>query len=454
MKLRRRWKLFWMLFGPLVILLVVRRWDPPFEDPGLGEPPAPIPAEDNAYPELMRIGQKLVDQGLTWRKMELASLLADPQRGWPHVEALLASNRWVFTELTAAVERPGCRDEATTTDLMREAMTNVGILKEFLSLALSHALHLDQLGEAAELVRLKIAFSRHLAAHPRSLMASMVLNSLRQRVCTWVRKVSHHPGVEKLALTRIADGMALLCPDSGEYQSILGGEYDFIAKTLRDAERPGQIFQQWRQELGNTSPYRHLNHPVFDWMMPRLFYLPNQTRRELWQLFTSLRPMGDTPAVEPACLAILAPLSTRHEDIQRMPILTHLRGNFLGEQLVFSQWIYDFHRSWMLQRATIELTRAYVALHRYRREHGDFPPDLQALCPVSLPAVPIDWFDGSPLHYDRQRKVIFSSWPVGAKDNPEMGRNLAELPPLLHPVKDNGRTVLFLEGPVEEGGTN
>jgi hypothetical protein len=446
MKMRRRWKLFWMLFGPLVVLLVVRRWDPPFVDPGLGETPAPpLAAEDNSYSELLRIGQKLVDQGLTRGDLELAPLLADPQRGWPHVEALLASNRWVFTELAAAVARPGCRDEATTTDFMVQAMVNFGSLKEFLSLALSRALLHDQMEEAAELVRLNLAFCRHVADHPRSLMASMILNSLRQRVCTWVRKVSHHPGVEESALASIAEGLERLRPDPHEYQSVLRGEYEFIVKQMRDAEQSGQIFQEWRQELGSTSPYRHLNHPIFDWMMPRLFYLPNQTRRELWQYFTSLMPLGDTPAVDPACLSVQASWRKKQETFKLMPILTHLRGNFLGEQLVSSEWIQNFHQSWMLHRGTIELTRAFVALHRYRREHGEFPLDLQALCPVYLPALPVEWFDGSPLHYDRDQKVIFSSWPVNERLRPELGNNLADLPPLLFPVKDNGLSVLFLE---------
>jgi hypothetical protein len=53
-----------------------------------------------------------------------------------------------------------------------------------------------------------------------------------------------------------------------------------------------------------------------------------------------------------------------------------------------------------------------VALGRYRRVHGELPPDLESLLAAtpSLDALPLDPFSGEPLRYDRARRLL---WSVG-----------------------------------------
>lgn len=54
------------------------------------------------------------------------------------------------------------------------------------------------------------------------------------------------------------------------------------------------------------------------------------------------------------------------------------------------------------------LLRVQVALERYRQETGEFPPDLAALVPRFLDAIPVDRLDGQPLRYDPEAGVIYS----------------------------------------------
>ena len=55
-------------------------------------------------------------------------------------------------------------------------------------------------------------------------------------------------------------------------------------------------------------------------------------------------------------------------------------------------------------QARVDLLRLAVALRLYRREHGSYPADLNALQPQYLPAVPLDPFMNKPFIYRREGK--------------------------------------------------
>ncbi|MFA0769359.1 MAG: hypothetical protein OXFUSZZB_002687 [Candidatus Fervidibacter sp.] len=58
------------------------------------------------------------------------------------------------------------------------------------------------------------------------------------------------------------------------------------------------------------------------------------------------------------------------------------------------------------------VTEVALALRLYRKEHGRYPEDLQALVPKFLPSVPSDPYDGKPLRYRKLQKG-FKVWSVG-----------------------------------------
>ncbi len=65
----------------------------------------------------------------------------------------------------------------------------------------------------------------------------------------------------------------------------------------------------------------------------------------------------------------------------------------------------------------IEVTRqiaiAEIALKRYQLRHGSYPPDLAALVPDLLPAIPRDPVDGRPLRYRRNADAAFLLYSIG-----------------------------------------
>jgi hypothetical protein len=58
--------------------------------------------------------------------------------------------------------------------------------------------------------------------------------------------------------------------------------------------------------------------------------------------------------------------------------------------------------------AQLQATRTILALRAYQLTHGNLPANLNALVPEFLDAVPVDDFDGQPLRYSVDRKIIYS----------------------------------------------
>jgi hypothetical protein len=58
--------------------------------------------------------------------------------------------------------------------------------------------------------------------------------------------------------------------------------------------------------------------------------------------------------------------------------------------------------------AQLQATRTILALRAYQLTHRNLPQDLSALVPEFLDEVPVDDFDGQPLRYSAERKIVYS----------------------------------------------
>ena len=64
----------------------------------------------------------------------------------------------------------------------------------------------------------------------------------------------------------------------------------------------------------------------------------------------------------------------------------------------------------------VTATRVILALRAHQLMKGDLPSSLDALVPAFLDEVPLDNFDGQPLRYSREKRLV---WSVGTdlRDN-------------------------------------
>lgn len=87
-------------------------------------------------------------------------------------------------------------------------------------------------------------------------------------------------------------------------------------------------------------------------------------------------------------------------------------GNAVGRVLIAA--VYPATDRVVKQRCHMECDRAglrlAIACQRYERKNGRLPAKLDDLAPEFIEAVPSDPFDGQPLRYSRERRIV---WAVG-----------------------------------------
>ena len=87
-----------------------------------------------------------------------------------------------------------------------------------------------------------------------------------------------------------------------------------------------------------------------------------------------------------------------------------LSGNWTGQILYYMMMPALANSLERKSRNDVQLqaTRTILALRAYQLEHGNLPPDLNALVPEFLDAVPVDDFNGQPLRYSAEKKIVYS----------------------------------------------
>ena len=112
--------------------------------------------------------------------------------------------------------------------------------------------------------------------------------------------------------------------------------------------------------------------------------------------------------------------------------------NSIGETLVdFSTSQFLFAEHICRERFSLQATAVLLALRAYQKSRGRLPNSLKELVPEYLSSVPLDPFDGKPLRYSKEKKIIYC---VG-KDLVDSGGNRERGP--WYKWKDPGFPIAF-----------
>jgi len=83
--------------------------------------------------------------------------------------------------------------------------------------------------------------------------------------------------------------------------------------------------------------------------------------------------------------------------------------NFAG---FFVEFMFGRHDALLVKKCEgqthLVLANIAIACELFRRKHGELPESLDALAPEFLEKVPNDPFDGKPLRYSKEKKIIYS----------------------------------------------
>ncbi|MHB8652150.1 MAG: hypothetical protein ACYC8S_03375 [Minisyncoccota bacterium] len=86
------------------------------------------------------------------------------------------------------------------------------------------------------------------------------------------------------------------------------------------------------------------------------------------------------------------------------------------------------------ENTLIATTRTIIGIKAFKNDTGSYPQTLEQLVPNYLPSVPIDPFDGKPLRYSPEKKIIYSVGKDGVDSGGSSGDDWKTMPDPTFPI--------------------
>ena len=236
---------------------------------------------------------------------------------------------------------------------------------------------------------------------------------------------------DPMALRELVTGLPPLeVGDTAIVEAVLS-EYEW-AKTAGDRD--------WdlREVLENT-PLLGFEDPSgrFFWFEPEYFHRKNETRRLTLEAHTEHLENAALPTIQWRT-SVLDQLNT----VEGNRVFRQMHPNAVGHLLAWQGYV--LFEDWMLlhrsSQLMLRLMQTVAAVRAYELEKGSLPPDLRALVPGYVKAVPKDPYDRQPVRYRPLERIVYG---VGIDGN-------APGVPSINPFSDPGNPTLTIPGGAEE----
>jgi hypothetical protein len=365
-------------------------------DKELQFPRASIPEGSNAFDVLQTASSHL------WWPEKQSEQLYDLTRDTNWNDALastvLASNRESLADWDAAAKLPDFQvPETTNFDDLAPYLSDWKQLAEVAEVRGNVLLHNGQDKEAFDEMMSIVQLGRRMQnAHGPLIdyLVGLAVNGMG------LNQMRHWVGKTHLTADQLKDYIRELQLDPSEegaaFANTIRGEYQFQIGML-EALRQGKITNADSDDF-YPQPMRFL--PVFN--------------------------ISRTKALFAEGNLILVKAAPHHFNETKLPDFDSSRrgvasmilsGNAVGQILYYMAMPGVIPSLAKKSQGDVQLqaTRIILALRAYELTHGNLPTDLSALVPEFLDVVPVDDFDGQPLRYSAERKIVYS-----------VGRNLKD----------------------------
>jgi hypothetical protein len=378
----------------LAIVLPVAGWiafhldDPPIDDADLRIAYPPLSDRENGAPLLDALAARVQwpEEENAWERAK--ALLAG--KAWDEALArdLLAKNEGLLPEAEriVAMHRIQVRPREPYSSELDQGWNWCRMTSVYALRAIAAARHGDSEGAREDVARM-LRFARAVEAAERAdttLLAAAGCVRRQARRALGAVLASASPGAE--ASRRWTAELEALRPLPSSWRAALAEDYVARSAVLR------------------TRPPKEWHVPGNPWWTPdRYLFKPNASD-QLWAEHTRrLQRWSEKPcSVAPA--PALVPESS-HEAFRLL--LSPNGGGKLGFAIAlpYSLELAD-------HRCRIESDHAalvaLVAVRAYEVEHDSLPSSLEALIPRYIDQLPRDGFDGAPLPYDAERRLLWT----------------------------------------------
>jgi hypothetical protein len=393
-----------LVFGFFLVFFSSRFFNsrdiPPVNDSYLRLSKIEIPKSENAFYEFMRAHD---ESRLPADTKVLSDLLKN--RDYKAIGVILKQNERVFPIIEKALklpvfQSPQLQDPSKVN--FNTKFSEYTKLRKLAHLCIVKADYLFEKGkekEAFDWILKGMKIGQMIEESPRPLLVTYLVGVACKEIgLKEIRKLVSKTNLPPEELKFYAEAILDFEPSDEAFIQGVKMEYALAENFLRkieEASKARSIYEKIKKEEGWDKSFdflvRHLGEP---------YYLPNETRliyveklRRLISYAKKLYKDADVSSLE------LPP--------PRGFIL--FRRNLAGKAWIailmpiYPNTLYRHFTLKFSNRATAIL----LALKAYKREKGHLPESLSELVPKYLSKIPIDPFDGQPLRYLREGKVIY-----------------------------------------------
>jgi hypothetical protein len=388
-----RFKLFRIGLGLFVLLyafLMVRSLIPAtIHDQELQLPRADIPAGANAFDVL-----QTANSHRWWpdtRSQQLDDLTRDTNWDDALASTVLASNRETLAGWDTAAKLPDFQvPEISNFDYSFLYLPNWRELAQVAEVRVNYLSHHGQDKEAFDEMMTIVKLGRRMQnAHGPLIdyLVGLAVNSMG------LNQMRYWAGKAQLTADQLKDYIRQLQLNPDEegdaFANTIKGEYQFQVQML-DAVRQRKITNSDPDEF-YFRPMRFL--PVFNFSQTKALFAGEDLKlvKAAPHHFSETK-LFDLELHQPGVVSLF------------------LSGNAAGQILYYMAMpaVIPSLATKSMSDTQLQATRTIIALRAYQLTHGHLPTDLSALVPEFLDEVPVDDFDGQPLRYSAERKIVYS----------------------------------------------
>ena len=390
---------------PLGLAYVYYTFDePPPEDGDLLPRRVAIPREENGFFHV-----KLVPADFRWETSRGAEKpetegaeedgetkvehMVDGEEAWDQDFAaeILEANRGIFERLEKALGAPRFEfEEIRDTEAPLGHWQGLRALSYLQRLKARHELEAGREAEAFS-ETLKLIRLGHRAEEGKGCIVETLIGAtFASRGLEDLTKVGHRTRMGPDELRAFLEELPRYYPSAEALEESLKAEYSLLRRSLADA-------RMWEPaDLGSRPPQ-------FSWFSRRFCLKPNATKRLFAEGFRAVREELSAP-----------PWKGETADFDALSggrVGWFPGRNWVGRSL-FQQAMPAIRMSFLRLRVQrdlqISFVRVLIALKCYKLSKGSLPGSLQDLVPAFLPEVPFDPYDGKPLRYSAEKKIVYS----------------------------------------------
>jgi len=379
-----------------------------------------VPDEENAI-TYFDLASAAVYSQLPPREADSNPLSGDPSVALnvPSLDDMLAGKQWDAAVARHVLEnnvntfaliekglacRQSAAEQLTLQNLAKMNFMNVLPLARLMSLR-AEALARDGKTDEAIEQAMKLAEFGHKFVGARGCLISYMVGSAVKGMGTEkVRRLLVKDGLTADRLLPLIGRLASMGDEGPALADAFRAEYVFASTPITDPQAMAGLFAGPLGGAPGGNAYGLANADVwYVAMHVGYFYKPNKTARQHAEFYSgrledASKPLAEvhTPA-RPTGLLNTTPLGL---------IAPNGIGNLLVQITIPA--IGGVHKLKSLNQTQTAATEVLVALRCFKLKTGRLPLKLDELVPEYMPAVPLDDFDGKPIRYSAEKKIVYS----------------------------------------------